>query len=674
MTEDGSRNGGLTNHDRDRGPNGTFGTSDASAPGKMQGLESAKGPSMANGHGHDEGGARPPAAPDTLAPVPTRRARMNDLPDEIVHITEGFIPLSIILSRLAQQTHNSIQDKIQQLARMPLPQLPASAINGNSPSLAGKDKEEFDNSQESLSKKVNLLQSIRTIHGKWVKALVIANWSRQSELVTKLIDLKGHINQQLLHFDVRLDQIIDLKRNLIFARVPSPDLRTALQVLSCGNGDWMPDVSLFDLPAMGAPPNSLQLGYIEPPTLKLRDHAKWLEEIDTFLSIRLNLDDFDKIPRQFKNYTIAGGRATFTVKGEFEVDLTIADEDPEKQFWFIDFRFDFSPATDSLRDHFKPMLEKHVNDALAQDGLTGCYNLLHEFVLSHKIGELRRQAYELSRTSWANTISVEPLDRAVAIQYWLTRQPHNTPSVPVFSKYAVPAVPIAPKSWIIISVHSGRKPDGRTDPKVSSHLVASWYRDGKQVKDVEIEFDHNNLCMEKLLKSVIAKHIEHILMSVHRKLRPATRFAKSESSMDLHISTSEPGDSYLTMQLGPDDMVTLKMEPTTGRFTLHPHSKYSLQGEHRLNNSGKDPSEDGAACLENLRWHHLTEDITRKGRALGWIHVKSPLAYDDVRANFKPRDAFHPVCFQRQGIDPSWYVMLVMSLHGDEWWAFQTYV
>lgn len=128
------------------------------------------------------------------------------------------------------------------------------------------------------------------------------------------------------------------------------------------------------------------------------------------------------------------------------------------------------------------------------------------------------------------------------------------------------------------------------------------------------------------------------------------------------------------MQLGPDDILTLKMEPATGQFTLHPHSLPSLNAERRLNKSGKDPSEDGAACLENLRWHHLTEEITRKGRALGWIHVKSPITYDEARLSFKPRDAFNPVCFQRQGVNPAWYVMLVMSLHGDEWWAFKAYV
>ena len=35
-----------------------------------------------------------------------------NLPDEIEHITAGLIPLSRILTRLAQVTHNALQEKI----------------------------------------------------------------------------------------------------------------------------------------------------------------------------------------------------------------------------------------------------------------------------------------------------------------------------------------------------------------------------------------------------------------------------------------------------------------------------------------------------------------------------------------------------------------------------------
>lgn len=161
---------------------------------------------------------------------------MNDLPEEIVHITHGFVPLSLLLTRLAQVTHNSLQDKMAELAKMPLP---ATAVNGNS-AAGGLD----DSSSENLRKKGNLASFAQDLHGKWLKALVITEWSRKSEMVSKLIDLKFHIDQQRILYDASLDNIVNVKRDLTFARMPSPDLKTALQVLSTGKAPWMPDVSV----------------------------------------------------------------------------------------------------------------------------------------------------------------------------------------------------------------------------------------------------------------------------------------------------------------------------------------------------------------------------------------------------------------------------------------------
>lgn len=165
-----------------------------------------------------------------------RISRMNDLPDEIAHITEGFVPLSLLLTRLAQTTHNSLQDRIAEMAKMPVP---ASAMNGSS-----SHPTQDDGSNENMRKKVALLNFAQDMHGKWVKALVIAEWSRKSEMVSKLIDLKWHIDQQRILYDGMLDQIVNIKRDLTFARMPSPDLKTALQILSTGTAPWMPDVSL----------------------------------------------------------------------------------------------------------------------------------------------------------------------------------------------------------------------------------------------------------------------------------------------------------------------------------------------------------------------------------------------------------------------------------------------
>lgn len=232
--DNGGQDGARSDHDRDPKANGVNG---AAAQGSVK--EAKEGPVAALPPPGDKGNTASDATPAQPAEraLELRTPRMNDLPDEIVHITEGFVPLSLLLTRLAQTTHNQLQDKIAELAKMPLP---AAAVNGNSAHAVTDDT-----SNENMRKKATLLNFAQEMHGRWVKALVIAEWSRKAEMVSKLIDLKWHIDQQRILYDSMLDQIVHVKRDLTFARMPSPDLKTALQVLSTGSAPWMPDVSIL---------------------------------------------------------------------------------------------------------------------------------------------------------------------------------------------------------------------------------------------------------------------------------------------------------------------------------------------------------------------------------------------------------------------------------------------
>jgi len=159
-------------------------------------------------------------------------SKMDNLPPEIAHITQNFIGIPFLLQRLAQKSHNDLQTKIEELAKILIPQ---ASLNGN----AGTAE---DNSEENQNKKANLLHFIQDMHGKWVKALVISEWSRKAGHVSKLIDLNVHINEQLAKYDQGLDFMGHIKRGLYQARLPDPDLKTALQVLSTGQAPWFPEV------------------------------------------------------------------------------------------------------------------------------------------------------------------------------------------------------------------------------------------------------------------------------------------------------------------------------------------------------------------------------------------------------------------------------------------------
>lgn len=222
MMDDGGQSGARSDHDRELKANGING---ATAEGPV------KTPVDATSGDKSKAVAAQPA--DTQNEE--KRSGMEDLPDEIQHITQGFVPLSRLLTRLAQNTHNELQNKVAEMAKMPIP---GAALNGNAAHAA-----EDDASAENLRKKGSLLQFAQDQHGRWVKALVLAEWSRKADVVSRLIDLKVHLQSQKFLYDEVFRLQVDLTAELRNMRLPSPDLKTALQVLSTGSAPWMPDVS-----------------------------------------------------------------------------------------------------------------------------------------------------------------------------------------------------------------------------------------------------------------------------------------------------------------------------------------------------------------------------------------------------------------------------------------------
>jgi len=237
IMENGSRNGSHTNHDRDQRPNGINGAIYASEKGKgraspLQNVTPVS-PTIPNGLNGRFAEGRQNGADGTIPK--DIKAQIEQLPPEIAHITYGFIPLPRLLSRLAQTTHNNLTKTIMDMAQMPL--LPA-AVNGNASHAMASD----DNSQENLAKKLKLLNFAQDAHTEWTKALIIMNWSRRSEEVSKLIDLKAHIDQQRVYYDSAVFDLAETTRNLVRARLPNPDLKTATAVLTTGKASWMPEV------------------------------------------------------------------------------------------------------------------------------------------------------------------------------------------------------------------------------------------------------------------------------------------------------------------------------------------------------------------------------------------------------------------------------------------------
>jgi mediator of RNA polymerase II transcription subunit 14 len=345
---------------------------------------------------------------------------------------------------------------------------------------------------------------------------------------------------------------------------------------------------------------------------------------------------------------------TFKVPGEFEVDLTIADEDPEKQFWFIDFRFLFTPATSEIPEQLRNVIEDRVNKILQRDGLAGCYKFLHELVLTHKISEIRRQAIELSRGKWIEKLQVEPLHRALSIQYWLGR-------------YGMDGL----RSWIILGVDSGKRKDGLSDPRATSRISLRWFRDSKEIKDHDIPLELTTLSAEALLQAVITKHISHILESIYKNLRTKPLFSNKQLSISFKESESEPKEPELRVQLTRHDNINITIEPRTGYFAISPAFRLALRTEKLLNSLTKDPATDAHGLVQSLRCFAVSEEIVNRAFSIGWEPLQNPgLKPEDLKPII-PRDTLQLSWFRRTGWSQGWFIVLSASMSGERWWLME---
>jgi mediator of RNA polymerase II transcription subunit 14 len=201
-------------------------------------------PGIANGAGLPNGGA--------LKTVPSRPASalghsnangaahsLQQLPPEIWNMVEGYESLGKLVGRVAQECYNDFNETVDKLASM----------SDNSPSqhFANGDGVNGSSSTLNLQKKLILLNFANSNREKFIKLMVICQWSARVDQIKMLINLMLWSNDQTLAYEEAARQMGQLKINLHSFKLPSPDISHALEVLSTGRASWMPDVCASDV-------------------------------------------------------------------------------------------------------------------------------------------------------------------------------------------------------------------------------------------------------------------------------------------------------------------------------------------------------------------------------------------------------------------------------------------
>ncbi|KAI4259607.1 MAG: hypothetical protein LQ352_000675 [Teloschistes flavicans] len=542
----------------------------------------------------------------------------GQLPPEIEHITYGYLPMSTMITRLAQETFGELNDVVSELSDSKLSQPNGAAA--------------IDNAHANVDKKLRLLTFAQERRAQFIKVLVLSQWSRHADSMGRVIDLKVWLDGQRSFFNDACNWMGELKRILGSERMPNPDLKTALETLSSGKAPRLPD-----------------LNYLPPEPLSPRRILKSLRSINTQLSIRLHLHE--NIPQFMKEFSIMNGRATFRVPTEFELDLSIADENPSSQLYFIDFRFLFASASAEVPcGRLRDDIEGRVNHLLGHGGLNECYNFLHNFLLSHKLNILRHQAYGMSQANWTDHIKVEAVHRSLIIQYWIGRP--------------------GGKSWIEIGLRRRRakRKSWLSKEEDEPYIGLRWFRAGKEVYDFPFSVNIELLSAEKLLKEVISAHTNFIFKKTVARLKESHLYSKKILGLKRTRSATEPIDIHLSVQLTTSQWCTLVQEPVSGRFALLPPSTLHSRAERELNGLSV-PEKETLSRIAQLRAIASQEETEQMMGLHGWDIVKSIRpSQDNIRHHFG-RETLRAGFFRKTWWNADWLLAFTASLADDVWWA-----
>ncbi|KAF1956640.1 MED14-domain-containing protein [Byssothecium circinans] len=571
-------------------------------------------------------GARGNSAASTPKPVSAVPTPVSDkvaqLPPELAHVAaSSYHPYSKLLQRINQECFNDLNEVLQRMADIPT----TPQTNGALPNGLGAHGGE--NSEASKQKRSMLLRFAQDNRAKYIKMLVLADWGKKSAAdIAKLIDLFAWSREQTFEQDSADAQLEMLKMMSAQARQSNPDIRTALEILTTQKADWLPD-----------------LGYVPPEPISSEKALKLLQYMNTSLTIRLIVHE--ELPRYLENWRVESGRAIFRVDNEFEFDVMAFTEDTSDQWHFIDFRLLFSPAPKIDVDSRVLFELKNIMDVnLATDGkgLEECFNFLHNFTLTHKISVLRSQAYALLRTGWDGSLRVDTPHRQLVLSYWIDKP--------------------GKKSWIEIGISSNKSSRGKVSwqgPPVPT-LTARWFRQGTEVKDVDLKLDWNNLSAERILKRVITLHIGHLLQTTRQNM-------KLNTTVKATFAETEPADCKLEASMGSfTNTVTLSVEPATGRYILQPVTSLSAGAEHAINRA-QDAAQPGNIVTQLLS-RSLLDLVQRGAQQLGWKQVgRQTLRLDAVKAAVK-REVLQFVLYCPRGWSARWALGAIVDPSGESWW------
>lgn len=563
--------------------------------------------------------------------------RLQEIPLEIRQQFEGaFLPLSKVIERSAQRCWTGLLAMVEELSHVPVP--PAQSLP-KSGSAAGFSNGVVlnDQSKANLDKKDKLLRFASEQKADFIKLLVLLQWSKDAEDVNLVLQLNLWLHSQRMLYHQAAFETAAIKRRLASLQSPKPDLKTAAEVLSLGK------VSAYPV-----------LEYIPQKPLSDRTMLKTLQDLNVLLCSRLILHE--SIPTQLRCYQIHDGRVTFLVRHEFELDLSVMEEDPSSRFYCLDFRFAFSPSAEIPDRALCDDICRKSTEILRDGGLLLLYEFLHDLTLSYKLKVLHKQAIKLLQGQWNSHLSVDLIRRTLTVQYWTSRHGH--------------------KSWIEIGIRSGQqKKIGDITPQSEAFLALRWMKDQKEVEDASLSLDANELSMDSILRRMLSQHITAILDPTYQTLAANPLYANGDLLLEQTSSPLDPNECHLELDLTPKYRITVTIEPISGSIVFMPSTPISARFEHELLQS-KNLANDLPSRLLHLRCAFAEQCLMKSAETSDWVICRTakPSPVEHKILFTTSGNLIRTVFLRRSPWSPDCMIAATFSTHGDSWWLVRRVV
>ncbi|KAG7883102.1 hypothetical protein KL937_000275 [Ogataea polymorpha] len=520
----------------------------------------------------------------------------------IPHVAANMTPLGVVLQRYAVHSYKQLSEYLKTLE---------------------------NTTQPDGVKKRNFLDILVSIRENFVRLYVLSKWARNSQSVEKLIDLFVWLREQNQSITNALVQIGGIKQSLVSAKLPNPDLETALEVLIKGRPQ---------LPTHNYGPQKK----IDP---KLILHT--LKTLDVELSAKMALED--NLPKPFYNYEIKDGRVKFRIPNLFQCCVSIANTYDQSGFFLVDFKLEFQSKDNKLIPQVTALpymtfahLEKVANIELSKNGLTGLYNIFHNYAITCKLYYLHRQLIRLRMGMWkghlTHTYNAEKC--YVVVTYWVKRR--------------------SVKSTIEIG-------------KLKNNLLGfRWIREGRLCTDHDftLENEDGSITIEHLIRDIIQKHIELHIKEVQQEI--SDKIEMADKFVSLHKN------SQLLLTLSSMKSAVYGIDALSGDGFFQNPTPIMARVAAQINADTRDT----ALKLLVLRLETQLSELGSMLMATGWIGVdvvrlstaeytKLNIDYDLLKDRTFAEQLFALKFYRRKKWPSGWFLTVGVSGYSSkvQWWC-----